>query len=98
MKRATVTEAKNRLSALLVQVKAGETIEITERGIPVARIEPVAPRGDDDEARLARLERAGVITRGGGGVVQEILERRGPRLPAGVSGVDMIIEERRTGP
>ena len=78
-------------------MKAGETIEITDRGIPVARLEPVAPLGDDDEARLARLERAGLIRRGTGEVPREVLEERGPKLPPGLSGVDIIIEERRTG-
>jgi prevent-host-death family protein len=97
MRRATVTQAKNGLSALLAQVKAGETIEITDRGIPVARLEPVAPLGDDDEARLARLERAGLIRRGTGEIPREILADRGPKLPPDVSGVDIVIEERRAG-
>ena len=97
MRRATVTEAKNQLSRLLAQVRAGETIEITDRGIPVARLEPVAPLGDDDEARLARLERAGVIRRGGGKVPRWILDEPGPALSHGLSGVEAIVDERRTG-
>jgi prevent-host-death family protein len=96
MRRATVTEAKNGLSKLLAQVKAGETIEITDRGIPVARLEPVAPLGDDDEARLQRLERAGLITRGNGTIPQWILDEPPPGDPRG-GGVDAIVEERRTG-
>ncbi len=97
MRRATVTEAKNGLSALLAQVRAGETIEIVDRGVPVARLEPVAPLGDDDEGRLARLERAGVIRRGTGKVPREILEEPGPKLPEGVSLVEALLEERREG-
>ena len=97
MKSATITEAKNGLSALLAQVRAGETIEITDRGIPVARIEPVAPLGDDDEARLARLERAGVIRRGAGKGVPEILDEPPLPLPAGVSVLEALLEERRAG-
>ena len=95
MKRATVTETKNRLSALLAEVKAGETIEITDRGIPVARLEPVAQRGDDDEARLARLERAGLITRGKGKIDMDLIMSPPPDLGGG--GVEVIIEERRSG-
>ena len=40
MKTATVTEAKNGLSALLDQVKAGESFIITDRGRPIAVVEP----------------------------------------------------------
>ena len=32
MKTASVTEARNRLTALIDQVRAGETIVITDRG------------------------------------------------------------------
>ncbi|MCK9365171.1 MAG: type II toxin-antitoxin system prevent-host-death family antitoxin [Syntrophales bacterium] len=35
---AGIKDVKNNLSRFLVQVKAGEEIQITERGIPVARI------------------------------------------------------------
>jgi len=40
MQRATITEAKVGLSKLLERVKAGETILIMDRGVPVARLEP----------------------------------------------------------
>src|SRR5678809_661438 len=38
MKTATLTEAKNQLSALIDLVRHGETIVITDRGRPVARL------------------------------------------------------------
>ena len=97
MKTATVTEAKNGLSALLDRVKAGESVLITDRGVPVARIEPVSATSDEPEGRLARLERAGIIRRGTGGPALEVLLRPGPRLLPGVSAVDALIEERRSG-
>src|ERR671930_642110 len=60
MKTATITEAKNGLSALIDRVRAGESIMLTDRGVPVARIEPVT-RLDDVTGRMQRLTRAGVL-------------------------------------
>ena len=40
MKTATITQTKNGLSALLDRVQHGETIVITDRSRPVARLEP----------------------------------------------------------
>jgi prevent-host-death family protein len=96
MKTATITGAKNRLSALIDQVRAGESILITDRGTPVARLEPVAAL-PDAEGRLARLERAGIIRRGSAPVPLEMLKKPGPKLPPGVSIVDVLLEERRQG-
>ena len=95
MKRATITEAKNGLSALIDQVKAGETILITDRGVPVARLEP-AVTADDDEGRLARLERAGIIRRGRGDP-RRILDRPPTPTIGGASVVELLLEDRRSG-
>lgn len=95
MKRATITEAKNGLSALIDQVKAGETILITDRGTPVARLTP-ADTVEDDEGRLARLERAGLIRRGTGDV-RRILEMPLARTVDGSSVVELLLEDRRSG-
>ncbi|MEO6044296.1 MAG: type II toxin-antitoxin system prevent-host-death family antitoxin [Tepidiformaceae bacterium] len=96
MKRASITEVKNGLSALLDQVKAGETIVITDRGIPVARI--VSDVGaDNDHGRVARLIRDGVATtRGGPSPLERILRPFPPgSKPAGV--LEALLEERREG-
>ena len=62
MKRASVTEAKNRLSALLDRVRHGETVIIEDRGLPVAQLNPVTVgAAATDRDRLARLERQGVL-------------------------------------
>ncbi len=53
MKRATLTETKNNLSALVDQVRHGETILILDRGRPVARLECVLGDAEDPEGRLA---------------------------------------------
>lgn len=95
MRTATITEAKNGLSALIDRVRAGESVVITDRGTPVARLEPMSSYPDDD-GRIARLERAGIIRRGTGPVALDDLPPA-PRLPEGVSVVDALLEERRTG-
>ena len=42
MKKASITETKNRLSARCsIRVRHGETVLIMDRGNPVARLEPV---------------------------------------------------------
>ena len=41
MKKASITEAKNRLSALIAGLKSGSPVLIVDRGHPVARLEPV---------------------------------------------------------
>jgi prevent-host-death family protein len=97
MRTVSISEAKNGLSALLDVVKAGEAVVITDRGVPVARIEPVSNRSDDDEGRLDRLERAGVIERRGGPIPMWLLDQPPVPLPEGVSAVTMLIEERRSG-
>lgn len=96
MKIATITEAKNKLSALLDIVKTGETVVIVDRGIPVARLEPAA-RAKDDEGRLARLERAGIITRAKGRIPESFFTTPPPKLPPGISLVEALLEERREG-
>jgi prevent-host-death family protein len=96
MKRATVTEAKNGLSALLDRVKAGETILITDRGVPVARLEP-SLTSDDWEAHVARLEREGVVRRGKRKPSLEILKQAPIKTIGGASVVELLLEERRTG-
>jgi prevent-host-death family protein len=62
MKRANISEAKNALSALLDRVRQGATIVIEDRGVPVARLEPVAA-GTDPEGRLA-LQMRRLLRRG----------------------------------
>ena len=94
MKTASISEAKNKLSALIDLVRAGETVLILDRGRPVARLEPAL--GDDND-RLARLERAGIVKRGSGKVSRRILEEPPPRVRGAMSGVDAVIEERRSG-
>ncbi len=95
MRTASISETKARLSALLDLVKAGETVTITDRGKPVARIVPTTEAGDD-EGRIARLERAGLIRRPQRQLdVQAFLAEPLPRSRESV--VEALLEERREG-
>lgn len=96
MKIATITEAKNKLSALLDIVKAGESVMIVDRGIPVARLEPAAA-ADDTDGRLARLQRAGIVRVGSGRFPTWLLEESPPKARGGASIVEALLEERRSG-
>ena len=42
MREIAIYEAKTRLSELLAEVEQGEQVTITRRGLPVARLVPVA--------------------------------------------------------
>ncbi len=96
MKTATITEAKNGLSSLVDRVRAGESILILDRGVPVARLEPVAT-STDPAGRLQRLERAGLLRSGMRPLDVDRLRVPGPALRSGASGVATLIDERRSG-
>jgi prevent-host-death family protein len=93
MKMASITEAKNQLSALIDRVRHGESILIVDRGTPVARLEPVHG-AEANDARIARLVRAGLL----------IPATAPPYIPkpvtiarTGVSIVQAVLDERNEG-
>ena len=96
MSTTTITEAKNGLSALIDRVRSGESILILDRGVPVARLEPVAAF-PDPTGRLRRLERAGVIRVGDGSPPLDLLRTPAPPLAPGASVVETLVAERRSG-
>jgi len=96
MNTATITEAKNKLSSLIDRVKGGESILILDRGVPVARLEPVSAYADPT-GRLSRLERAGVIRIGAAQPPLELLRTPAPSLASGGSSVQTVLRERRAG-
>jgi len=96
---ATISETKNGLSALLHRVRHGETILVTDRGRPVARLEPVTgeEKAGADEGRLARLERAGIVRRAREERLEEITRVLPPTTSGGGDIVATILDERRAG-
>jgi len=98
MKRASITEAKNSLSALIDGLKRGSSVLIVDRGRPVARLEPVISGQDaGSEGRLARLVRDGIVRPGRKSVVSALFTDQPPRPKGGASAVDVLLEERREG-
>jgi prevent-host-death family protein len=95
---ASITEAKNQLSALIDRVRGGESVLIVDRGVPVARLESATTGSVEPTGRLARLQRAGIvgptkIVAPGGSP----LRGKPPRTNGDVSIVQTLVRERREG-
>ena len=89
--------AKNNLSALLRQVRAGRAVTITDRGVPVAEL--VASRAARGiPAGFIELAERGVVTmpeREPGEWHRGALPR--PRGALANAAVDALLDERREG-
>lgn len=98
MKRASITEAKNNLSALIAALKGGSPVLIVDRGRPVARLEPVvADSHGEDDGRLSRLVREGIVRPRRALPPQALFSTEPPHANTGASIVDALITERRDG-
>ncbi len=98
MKIASVTEAKNRLSALIDGLRAGSSVLIVDRGRPVARLEPVTGNAQDEQdGRLSRLHRDGIIRLRRNDPARALFSSPPPRVRDGSSAVDVLTQERREG-
>lgn len=98
MKKVSITEAKNRLSALIDGLKGGSPVLIVDRGRPVARLEPVSNDGKAaHDGRLSRLIRNGVVRPGRAPLPRSLFTDEPPRMKGGASAVAALIEERREG-
>lgn len=65
MLTANIATAKNELSRLLRRVKQGESVIITERNRPIARLQPFHRLPDEEDSPHGQLEalyEAGVLT------------------------------------
>jgi len=84
----SVRELKGRLSHYLRLAREGESVVITDRGVPIGRIVPI---GQNLEQRLTAMHEAGVAQWSG-----RKLERRKP--PAKLRGektvAEVLVEDR----
>ncbi len=92
MKRVSVSDLKNRLSEFLRLVKKGETIEILERNVPIARIEGVKARSRGTEDYIEDLTRRGILSRPRGEPDLSFLDR--PPIPCDVDVAQIVSEDR----
>ena len=97
MKKASITEAKNSLSALIDRVKGGASVLIVDRGRPVARLEPVGGAGADAGARFDQLVRDGIVRPGRGRMPRALIATAPPRPTNSTSAVRVLLDERRDG-
>lgn len=84
----SIRELKSRLSHYVKLARGGESVVITDRGVPVGRLVPIEP---DLEGRIAALRAAKQLQWSG-----RRLAPRKPavRIPAGKSVADLLIEDR----
>jgi len=83
--RVGVRELRRQASAILRRVAAGETVEVTDRGRPVAVLLKTMPSG------LARLEREGLLRRAEG----DILDLVPVRLPPNATPPSRVVSDGR---
>lgn len=94
MKKATISELKNRLSAYLRLVREGQTVLVCDRNEIIARLERVEREYPEDE-RLARLESRGLVNRATRPLPLATL--RAPAPSPRTSVVAALLEERTEG-
>jgi antitoxin (DNA-binding transcriptional repressor) of toxin-antitoxin stability system len=94
MIKANVSQLKNRLSAYLRKVKAGETVVVYDRDRPIARLDRIGVRDAEDE-RIARLEAAGIISRPERPWSGDALKGELPKPKKSV--LEALLEERAEG-
>jgi prevent-host-death family protein len=96
MKKASITEAKNRLSALIDGLKRGAPVLIVDRGRPVARLEPVTRLGEEEEdGRLSRLIREGIVRPARKPLAGSLFNSHPPQPKGDASAVAALVAERR---
>ena len=96
MEKVSVSQLKDQLSAYLKKVRAGQTVVVTDRNKPVARLEPIGPTAWDSE-RIAELVRQGLVSmpKAPPLTIEEIRRMR-PVVP-GARLLEALLEERDSG-
>ena len=98
MKPVSISIAKNTLSALLKKVRRGQTITITDRGVPVARLVPPASTAGIP-VKFIELAERGMVTLPEREPTNDWFKGPLPKLTgkSGITAVEALLEERRSG-
>lgn len=94
MRRASISEVKSSLSALLRHVRRGETVLVTHRGEPIAQIRPCDGDVPSDEAAAELVQQDLADPPRASLDLPAFVSRRRPRLPEGCTASRLIAEER----
>ena len=97
MKQISVSQAKRNLSALLAEVRGGETVLVTVRGKAVAQIKPVDTDSLTDRDATELVEKGIAIPPSARLDLPTFLAEPRPRLPDGYSASRLIAGERNEG-
>jgi prevent-host-death family protein len=99
VKKARISELRDRLSRYLDHVKAGGRVLILDRDRPVAELIPVSESGeigdDADRRRLEAMHREGVLRVSNAEIPSELLRGKAPGEGARV--LEALLEEREHG-
>ena len=98
MMKVNISELRDHLSRYLDHVRAGGRVLVLDRQRPVAEIVPVSPLQQDDEidgARLAALEREGLISCATRPIPAELL--RPTSAGRGAKVLQALLDERAAG-
>lgn len=97
MKTASISYAKAHLSALLDRVRNGQTVIITDRGKPVARLEPMVSEGVD--AHIRSLVERGLAKAPKMPLTMERFDALPPAIKVrpGTSLLDALLADREEG-
>lgn len=91
MERVGVRQLRQNLSVYLRRVKQGEPLEVTERGHPVARLEPIVDENDP----FARLSAQGLVVRRGRGNLADLSPPPAAQLERPLSEILEELREER---
>ena len=94
MRQVSISQLKDRLSAYLKKVQAGEVLLVMDRDRPVARIERVDP-ALDEEGHYQTLVAAGLVTPPTRPFTADLV--RPVDLGRDAGALDALLEERRDG-
>ena len=97
MTSVEISEIANNIEEVLDCMKKGEQVVLTQNGVAVAELTATGSRRDEsDDEKLARLEKAGIIRRGRGGIPRWIIDEPPPKAENGASILEALLEERRS--